>query len=1291
MINLIKNKSNKGIKKNLTAFFIIASLGFLLVSSLNLNILAKINNFKNLSLSAPGATVDSSDGNFRIDTWDTNDVTMAEVEDFAEVLKNAYDIIVGTWSFPDPMAAADEPPVEVTISGWPGYNGWASGPSRESNFKIGFNASYINQGFAADHEPLKVAGHEFAHLAQYAHPGSPPGKWVREGTARMIQDKLSDWLDHADGTEAGSSFVRQTQSYLSGSHTSDLTSMKYDACLFWQYYLEQFGTDHTDPDYGIDALTTYWDTGVNPTGEHGITMMNNALDVLSPGTTFEDVFKDFSVAIYAKDMDASTIPSKWTFIDDDETDGSGNYGTVSKEIDPVPTLTAMGTIADNSESIENWANKYYEVEIGPSVEVITIQFNQTTNNQLFYALLAMDGDDVEYYYTVESKDFRRAIVNINYDKIVVVVVGLENTANYKYAFEAGSPYINIESPQPAPAAAQARVGLHDEPEKFIAIVDVFYQKSMPIHGYFTENFKAQVGGINATVLVATDVYGKYFLQIQAPDQPADGLYNLKVDLVDSDNNIITSDTEEPCVNYGDTYYDVMLSIDRSGSMGDNNKIVAAKSAGKLFADSFLSDDQLGIVEFNASAKVIHDLMLLTIGNRNTAIDKIEGITDGGGTSIADGLLKSLNELLLRGIADYPDHIILLSDGAETVGPYIPSVLPYLLGNGTIVHVITIGADAAYEIMQELAADTGGTYLHAFDPSSGDIPNDLAEIYRTIIENIRHLERFYHSRGTINPGNNKVFYMDITDDMDLVEFIVHYNATMQPTSVGLKDPEKIPVSFKYMIDKFGMGYAVGRVKNPKIGKWEIEIAVSGGSSELKYFVEGAAYSSVSMTLLAPPNGIISPGWGKRKPIGTPIPVLVSLTDTKTIKDAKVYMNVIPPGYKSHGVDFRLPLYDDGNHGDSLPGDGIYGNLYTATSEQGSYQFLINATGTNNEGRTFTRIKTGAFYMFKCEYVRTQETLCIPDSDNDGLPDNWEKYYGLKHTDGTGDHGPDGDPDLDRLKNKDEFFRGTDPYNSDTDYGGQGDYSEVLYGFNPLDPADDVVEKFPPVRIYPGNKFVYMLLPNASNVAYNNLYIYRSVEPNQGFSIIYGSPYIESYNDTSVNNYVTYYYRFIADNVAFNETGLTKPYKAIPKLNILAAEANIIINNGSKSTTTNLVTVNVLISLKHETTKLANPPTHMRIGENVSELLAAPWIPFNPEFPKLLSTGEGVKFVFVQLRDDQTIPEISPVFSAGIYYTGDISVSIGLETTFTLFMITVDFAVISVIFYKKKRKHLKIKKF
>lgn len=64
----------------------------------------------------------------------------------------------------------------------------------------------------------------------------------------------------------------------------------------------------------------------------------------------------------------------------------------------------------------------------------------------------------------------------------------------------------------------------------------------------------------------------------------------------------------------------------------------------------------------------------------------------------------------------------------------------------------------------------------------------------------------------------------------------------------------------------------------------------------------------------------------------------------------------------------------------------------------------------------------------------------DTDGDGLPDNWEAVYGLDPNDPTGENGAWGDPDLDGLNNRAEYLAGTNPFLSDTDGDGIGDYDD-----------------------------------------------------------------------------------------------------------------------------------------------------------------------------------------------------------------------------------------------------------
>ena len=77
---------------------------------------------------------------------------------------------------------------------------------------------------------------------------------------------------------------------------------------------------------------------------------------------------------------------------------------------------------------------------------------------------------------------------------------------------------------------------------------------------------------------------------------------------------------------------------------------------------------------------------------------------------------------------------------------------------------------------------------------------------------------------------------------------------------------------------------------------------------------------------------------------------------------------------------------------------------------------------------------------------------PDSDGDGLPDDWEITYGLDPLVDIGDDGANGDPDEDGLTNLEEYNQGTDPNDPDSDDDGMPDGWEVDNGLDPNDPTD-----------------------------------------------------------------------------------------------------------------------------------------------------------------------------------------------------------------------------------------------
>ncbi len=115
----------------------------------------------------------------------------------------------------------------------------------------------------------------------------------------------------------------------------------------------------------------------------------------------------------------------------------------------------------------------------------------------------------------------------------------------------------------------------------------------------------------------------------------------------------------------------------------------------------------------------------------------------------------------------------------------------------------------------------------------------------------------------------------------------------------------------------------------------------------------------------------------------------------------------------------------------------------------------STGENSEnlwvplspGRHYRlQVRPGQAQVFNHAYGLAWRITIPPDTDGDGMGDDWEVYHGFDHLN-PGEAGLD--PDADGLTNAEEHSYGTDPHNPDTDGDGLTDGDEVSMGSDPLD--------------------------------------------------------------------------------------------------------------------------------------------------------------------------------------------------------------------------------------------------
>ena len=114
---------------------------------------------------------------------------------------------------------------------------------------------------------------------------------------------------------------------------------------------------------------------------------------------------------------------------------------------------------------------------------------------------------------------------------------------------------------------------------------------------------------------------------------------------------------------------VILVLDRSGSMSDNRKIDQAKAALRFVLNSLNPKDRFGLVSYNSSVDVFQPRLVdYTPHTRDAALDYVSKLTAAGGTNILDALVGALG-MVERG--GRPNIVVFLTDGLPTVGERDP--------------------------------------------------------------------------------------------------------------------------------------------------------------------------------------------------------------------------------------------------------------------------------------------------------------------------------------------------------------------------------------------------------------------------------------------------------------------------------------------------------------------------------------------------------------------------------------------------------------------------------------------
>lgn len=212
------------------------------------------------------------------------------------------------------------------------------------------------------------------------------------------------------------------------------------------------------------------------------------------------------------------------------------------------------------------------------------------------------------------------------------------------------------------------------------------------------------------------------------------------------NNEISSVQREAILQIGFTTAEVSertdlrplnlaLVIDKSGSMGDDDKMSRVKEALRTLVSKLRPDDIVSIVVFDTDAEVLFSAS--RIGNGYEIQRAIDCLEPGGSTNLNAGLMLGYREAQKNFRKGATNRVILLTDGIANVGVTEPNKIAAASsefnGQGLDLSTIGVGLDLNNDLLRTLA--TSGRGLYHFVSDNQDIEKVFVTEVQSLISSV----------------------------------------------------------------------------------------------------------------------------------------------------------------------------------------------------------------------------------------------------------------------------------------------------------------------------------------------------------------------------------------------------------------------------------------------------------------------------------------------------------------------------------------------------------------------------
>jgi Ca-activated chloride channel family protein len=242
--------------------------------------------------------------------------------------------------------------------------------------------------------------------------------------------------------------------------------------------------------------------------------------------------------------------------------------------------------------------------------------------------------------------------------------------------------------------------------------------------------------------------------------------------------------------------DMMIILDRSGSMAAEKKMSFAKAAIHDVLSQLTSNDRFALVSFSDNAIVHSSFVAINAANRENLHRVVDTIPADGSTNMGDGLQSGLQ--LMSSNRDHNERlkkVLLLSDGQANQGLTEPrqlaSIVTQITKTGAVLSTIGMGLDFNETLMATLADYGMGhySYLEELSGLGAILEKDLSDtrsIYATasfidviLGNNVTLVDAGGYPITQISPNTVRITTGQILDNTDK-SFVMTFTVPNQKT-------------------------------------------------------------------------------------------------------------------------------------------------------------------------------------------------------------------------------------------------------------------------------------------------------------------------------------------------------------------------------------------------------------------------------------------------------------------------------------------------------------------------------